>query len=398
MRNPILKGGLVVAFAFLPMFGCGGSSEETNGVKGKGGDGGSAAGTGKGGNGGTAGVIPVGGATGNVGGASGNNGNGGASGDACVADDRVGNKATVALYFMVDISGSMNCHIPEVDPACTSDPNDTFDTTRWTEASPALQSFFSSMGSNGMWAGINFFSKNGSCDVRDYADPEVEIAALPGNAAAINMAIMNQDPAGATPTVPSLTAAIDHARNWAEDHTDQQVIVVYMTDGYPLGCSGGDNTIENAAMVAADGYSGNPSIRTFVLGIGPNLTDLNQIAMSGGTNNALIIDTSQDVGQQLIDRLNQIREDVIIECTYTIPSPPPGQTLDYGAVNVSIETPSGTTVVPQDDPSGTCDSGWQYSQDMSQIILCGSTCDDVQNTDGAVLHVGFGCQTIREPP
>jgi hypothetical protein len=403
MRNPIFKGGLVVALGLLAMVGCGGSSDdETHGVS-KGGSGGSAAGTGKGGNGagGTGGVIPVGGASGNVGGASGNSNNGGVSGDACVAEQRTGNKAIVALYFMIDISGSMNCHIPEVDPACTTDPNDRtpYPTTRWTEASPALQSFFSSSGSNGMWAGINFFSKNGSCNVRDYATPEVEIAALPGNATAINNAIMAQDPAGATPTVPSLTAAIDHARGWAQDHTDQQAIVVYMTDGYPLGCNGGDNTIANAAMVAADGYSGTPSIRTFVLGIGPNLTDLNQIAMSGGTNNALIIDTSQDVGQQLIDRLNQIREDVVVDCAYTIPPAPGGQTLDYGRVNVSITTGAGDTIdVSQDDPSGTCDSGWEYSPDMSQILLCGTTCDMVKNDPGASLSVGFGCQTIREPP
>src|SRR5262249_36348589 len=162
---------------------------------------------------------------------------------------------------------------------------------------------------------------NGSCNTRDYATPEVEIGALPGNAAAINAAIMAQTPAGATPTVPSLTAAIDHARSWATDHPDQQAVVVYQTDGYPLGCNGGDNTIANAAMVAADGFNGTPSVRTFVLGIGPNLTDLNQIAMAGGTNTALIIDTSQDVGQQLIDRLNQIRNDVVVDCSYTIPAP-----------------------------------------------------------------------------
>src|SRR6185503_17206671 len=104
---------------------------------GKGGNGGSAASFGKGGgaNNGSGGTIPVGGVSGNTGKGGGSSGT--LNGDtACVADERNGNRAIVALYFMVDISGSMNCHIPEVDPPCTSDPNDTFATTRWTEASP----------------------------------------------------------------------------------------------------------------------------------------------------------------------------------------------------------------------------------------------------------------------
>ena len=402
MRNRILKGSLLLALGYLPVLGCGGGKEDDGGggLKGKGGSGGSAAGIGNGGtSSGTAGTIIFGGTTGN----GGSTGKGGASGsvgdDACVEGSVNGAKATVALYFMVDISGSMNCHIPEADPPCTTDPRDTFPTTRWTEAGPALQSFFSSSGSNGMWAGINFFSQNNSCNARDYMDPAVEIAALPGNATAINNAIMNQDPAGYTPTVPSITAAIDHARDWAEAHDDQQVVVVYMTDGYPLGCDGGNNTIANAASVAADGFSGSPSIRTFVLGIGPNLTDLNQIAMSGGTGQAIFINTGMDVNQQLLDALNAIREDVSVDCTYTIPTPANGQTIDPAKVNVRITTSAGTRDVGMDDPSDSSCNGWEYSNDMSQIVLCGDACDAIQNDPSPGLEVVFGCRvTGTEPP
>ncbi len=401
MRNRILTGSLMLALGVVSVVGCGGGGDDQGGGVGDDGKGGSG-GKGNGG-GGTGGVIPIGGTTG--GGNTGNGGNSGntGTGGACVDGSIQGNKSIVALYFMVDISGSMNCHIPEVDPPCTTDPNDTFDTTRWTEASPALQSFFSSSGTDGMWAGINFFSQGGSCDADDYMDPAVEIAPLPGNANAINNAIDDQDPQGATPTVPSLTAAIDHARDWANSHDVQQVVVVYMTDGYPLGCNGGDNTIANAAMVAQRGFSGSPSIRTFVLGIGPNLTDLNQIASSGGTDQALFINTGSDVGQQLIDALNRIREDVVVDCAYNIPPPPAGQTINLGTVNVQITTSDGDEiVVGRDDPSASGCNGWTFDDpaNPTQIILCGDACDTVQSDPNARFDVLVSCNggPIIEPP
>lgn len=401
MRNRILTSSLVLALGILPVVGCGGDGDDQGGGiddDGKGGNGGKG-GSSRGGSGGT---IPVGGT--GAGGASGNSGaSGNGTGGACVDGSIQGNKSIVALYFMVDISGSMNCHIPEVDPPCTTDPNDDFDTTRWTEASPALQAFFSSSGTDGMWAGINFFSQGGSCDADDYMNPEVEIAPLPGNANAINNAIDDQNPAGATPTVPSITAAIAHARDWANSHDDQQVVVVYMTDGYPLGCNGGNNTIANAAMVAQQGYTGSPSIRTFVLGIGPNLTDLNQIATSGGTDQAIFINTGQDVGQQLIDALNRIREDVVVDCAYNIPPPPAGQTINLSTVNVRITTSDGDEiVVGRDDPSASGCNGWQFDDPAmpSQIILCGDACDTVQSDPNARFDVLVSCNggPIIEPP
>jgi hypothetical protein len=402
MRNRILTGSLLFALGTFSVVGCGGGGDDQGGGvdDGKGGS------TGKGGNGnsGTGGVIPLGGTTG----AGGNTGNGGNSGNtgtggACVDGSIQGNRSIVALYFMVDISGSMNCHIPEVDPPCTTDPNDDFDTTRWTEASPALQAFFSSSGTDGMLAGINFFSQGGSCDADDYVDPEVEIALLPGNANAINNAIMNVNPSGSTPTVPSLTGAIEHAQDWANANDDQTVVVVYMTDGYPLGCNGGDNTIANAASIAQQAYTGSPSIRTFVLGIGPNLTDLNQIADSGGTDQAIFINTGADVGQQLIDALNAIREDVVVDCAYNIPPAPAGQTIDLGTVNVRITTSDGDeVVVGRDDPSASGCNGWTFDDPANprQIILCGDACDTVQGDPESRFDVIVNCSggPIIEPP
>jgi hypothetical protein len=343
------------------------------------------------GQGGTSGTVGVGGSSGSSG-ASGTTGSGGS--DSCVAIDEGSSKVDLALLFMVDISGSMNCPVPETQ-TCTVDPNMHYDTTRWTEMSPALQGFFGSItAQDNIWAGISFFSRNrGSCTVSDYEKPDSEIALLPGAAMSLDQAVMKQTPQGSTPTVPALQGALNHANSWAAQHTDQNVVVVYATDGYPQGCDK-TNTIDVAAQDAATALAGQYKIHTYVLGVGPNLTDLDKIAASGGTDSALFIDVAgTDVTQQLIDKFNQIRTAATTDCTFTVPAPPAGQTLN-GYVNVKAND----VVVPFND-TATCDQGWQYNADKTQIILCGTTCDQVK-ADNASISMAFGCQqtvTVGQP-
>lgn len=182
-------------------------------------------------------------------GASSGSGSGatGGMGDVCVDTSRESAKAVVALYFMIDISGSMKCAVPEEDPndPCEADPGRPYsDTNRWTESSAALTGFFQSPQSSGLWAGIQFFPGNDECSADAYADPASEIAELPGSSQSLVTtieALGAHDPAGYTPTVPSLEGATQHARDWARAHTDQQAVVVYLTDGYPKGsCANND--------------------------------------------------------------------------------------------------------------------------------------------------------------
>jgi hypothetical protein len=395
--------------AGLFSWGCGSDApnDEQGGGLVSGGAGGSLSGAGAAnGKGGKGGSIITGGAAGSAGGSAtgGSSGSGAASGSgsldpdaACSAVSRESSKAVVALYFMVDISGSMKCEVPEPDPSdpCEVDPGDNYaDRNRWTDSRLALKSFFSSSASGGMWAGIGFFPSNGSCDPDDYADPVSEIAELPAAAATINGAIDDQEPNGQTPTVPSLQGAVDHAREWATAHPDHTPVVVYLTDGYPRGCGERDsNTITNAAQIAEAAFDGTPSVRTYVLAVGPNLGDLNAIAVAGGTDAAVTVDTGADVTAQLTNALAQIRDDVVIECTYTIPAPPAGQTLEPGKVNVRYTSGGTTTDIGYNPTTSTCTEGWQYSADGKQIILCGDTCTMVKAAADASIDVLFGCTT-----
>ncbi|HEY3498453.1 MAG TPA: vWA domain-containing protein [Polyangiaceae bacterium] len=418
LKNTGLLGSSLVLGAFA--WGCSGDPEEDVGEgldgTGTGARGGS---TGTGGtsasggskSGGSGGSIVVSGGTSSSGGTGGSSASGGTgsgasagSGGACVDTSREGTRAVVALYFMIDISGSMKCAVPEEDPEepCETDPGEPYsDRNRWTDSSAALTSFFQSPQSNGLWAGIQFFPGRDECSADAYADPASEIAELPGSSQGLVTAIQSlgaHDPAGYTPTVPSLEGATQHARDWAEEHTDHQAVVVYLTDGYPKGnCSG--NSIDNAADVAQAAFSGSPSIRTYVLGVGPNLDDLNSIAVAGGTEAAFFVDTGADVTGQLTAALASIREDVVVDCTYTIPAPPAGQTLDLEKVNVKYTNGDGETVqIGYNGTTGSCDEGWQFAENNTQVVLCGATCDEVKADPEARIDVAFGCNRMPFEP
>ena len=55
-----------------------------------------------------------------------------------------------------------------------------------------------------------------------------------------------------------------------------------------------------------------------------------------------------------------------------------------------------TTIVTRDD-SKDCyagANGWQFSDDKTQILLCGTACSALQSDLGARVNVTFGCATV----
>jgi hypothetical protein len=302
---------------------------------------------------------------------------------------------------MVDITGSMHCPVPDVMQCDVEPPKPWSMTTRWTVESAALKAFMDDKANAGIGVGINFFpTNNGICNAASYVTPAVEIAALPGAAMNLDRVIDMQMPGGQTPTVASIDGAIQHAQAWAKANPTHRVAVVYSTDGYPMGCN--NNTIDNAATLAAAAFAGKPSIPTYVLGVGPNLTDLNKIATSGGTKAAFLIDTKADAATQLAQALASIRTTAVLCCAYTIPAPPAGQTLQPGLVNVTYTNSKGAVTKVTQDPAGTTcakGNGWEYSSDGTQINLCGAVCDSVKADPGGKLQVLFGCATeVGMPP
>ncbi|HET7543239.1 MAG TPA: vWA domain-containing protein [Polyangiaceae bacterium] len=338
------------------------------------------------------------------------NSNGGSSSvdqnSACTQTSADGQPTQVDLYFMVDITGSMNCPVPDGGVMCDmAQGPPTSGDSRWTVVSAALKAFIADPANQTLGVGLRFFPIAGSmggpggggaaCNASSYATPNVEIGPLSMTAQPLTAAIDMQMPNGSTPTVPSLTAALSHATAWAQAHPTHRVAVVYATDGQPNGC-GNTNTVDQAAATALRAALGTPSIPTYVLGVGPSLANLNSIAENGGTKSAFLVDTSGNAAQQLSAALATIRATSALDCTYTVPTPPSGQALEPGKVNVEYTNSAGMVTKILQDPAGTsCDagSGWQYSADGKQINLCGKACTDVKADKGGKLQVLFGCST-----
>jgi hypothetical protein len=357
-------------------------------------------------------ITGAGGAGGGGGGSStgGSGGNGGGviiDGDAaCVAEPRAGEQIPVDLFFMVDKSGSMTCPVGQAGMTCTATQNPIPAVNRWTSIKDALVSFANSTASAGLGMGVGFFPKmNGNtllCNPTDYSTPAAGIAPLPGSAGALQTALNAEMPNGNTPTVPALSGAISYATTYAQSHPGRAVSVVFATDGEPTQCTQNDNTIPGAVRVATAALAGTPPIRTYVLGVGPSLGNLNQIAVAGGTTKAYLVESGGST--DLINALNEIRKGTLT-CDYQIPVIP-GKPLDLKLVNIKVRvgpppaTPQLISKVDDASQCGATQGGWYFDNNASptKITLCPATCDPMLKTTGSGLDVLIGCGSIITPP
>jgi hypothetical protein len=98
----------------------------------------------------------------------------------------------------------------------------------------------------------------------------------------------------------------------------------------------------------------------------------------------------EDFASALSEALQQIAG-IALSCTYDVPAPPNGGTLDPSKVNV-IFTPQGGAqeFLPRND-SNNCDEGWRYAANGTQIELCRDTCTRIEAASGA-MSLQFGCE------
>jgi hypothetical protein len=329
------------------------------------------------------------------GGSSGANSSSGASssgGAQCAGTSSKAQLQALDIYIMLDRSLSME------DAVGTS--------TKWGAVSSALSSFVGQP-MDGTSVGLQYFPQEdltswegNACAASAYAKPEVEIGPLATTAPLIRSSIASQQLQSGTPTTPALQGALDHARAWASDasHGGHAVVVVFATDGEPTTCN---SSISKARSAAAAAVAATPSVRTFVIGLG-NLTNLNEIAAAGGTTSAFIVDTSGSVSADFLKALNAIRTQAV-GCSYAIPAPPAGQTLDYGLVNVEYQrggTGAATSFVevPNATKCGTNATAWYYDDNAAptSIVLCPSTCAAVEADPAASVRIVLGCTTKRD--
>jgi len=326
-----------------------------------------------------------GGATGDDDGSSGANGRlGGGSGDEGSAPDDFESCATktaaadakpVYLVFMFDKSGSMTAN----------------GSPKWSSATAASKAFFESPESNGVHASLSFFpdEESYSCDASAYRTPKVSMTSLPN--AALGASLDEQSPAGGTPTHVALQGAIAYAQDVAANEgKDGKVAIVLVTDGLPDSLCDGNSVSavkDLAASVAA-------TLPTYVIGVGNQLTNLQDIAVGGGTKDAFIVETNDpgQIQQDFLDAITAIKQSALA-CDYEIPAPPAGEQLDREKVNV-VYTSGGASDTFTYNPSCAGGAGWRYddADAPKRILLCDSSCESVKTKPGQ-MQVLFGCAT-----
>ena len=363
-------------------------------------------------------TIVIAGGTGGAGGGTTTGGTGGSGGmldpdAACLSEPRAGEQIPLDLFFMVDKSGSMHCPVGQAGMNCTTPPNTPAMVTRWTSIRDALNQFAGSADAKDLGVGMGFFPQysnpNGTgtlrCNPQDYSTPAAPIAILPGGAGAIQMALAAQTPNGNTPTVPALSGAIQYATAYAQMNRGRTVGVVFATDGAPTECTQNNNNIAGAeavARAAAMPPMGTPPIKTYVLGVGPNLQNLNSIAVAGGTQRAYLVESGGSA--ELITALNDIRKSALT-CDYQIPSIP-GKPLDLNLVAIKVKVGSAgmEQLIPEVADLGACGAtqgGWYFDPprpNATRIRLCPATCNPLLATVGSSLTVLIGCRIVVPPP
>lgn len=266
-------------------------------------------------------------------------------------------------------------------------------------------------GGLGVCAHVPSYCASGTtCDASPYGEPAVAITALPEGAGELKDSIAGTELVGDTPTRVALQGAISQASAHAAANPERRVAVLFATDGLPTQCA--PMAAEDIVATARAGQAAEPSVRTFTVGVfasdrardGAALLDV--VAEAGGTDRAIIVDTSQDVAAQFLAALNQVRQ-AALSCELEVPSAEPGKFLDYFQVNVSLTAPPEPSAsLPYVGSADQCDTtgGWYYDVDPmvgdkpERITLCPSSCDDLRGAVGATLDVRLGCQTIVKGP
>jgi hypothetical protein len=398
----------VPLLALGALYACSSSSNDTSKELPVGGFSGGAGGTDSGAGG--AGAFVAGGA----GGSSGAAGSAGSAGSAAMPPDFTtcggssyeAEDLPIDMFIMLDHSTSMTEMLPNGK-------------TRWANVTEAINAYLTNGAPQTLRVGLQYFALGGltgcqttadgmqpdwsqcsACGIEQYDTAAVPIDALAVSGPAIAASIAGDGPSSASPFTPTAAAVqggLKFATAWAAAHPERSTMFVLVTDGYPTQCDPQDTGgIANFAATAA---AATPVVRTVVVGVGMALSNLNTIAVKGGSHAAILVPDTGDATQQIVDGLSKISH-TPLSCTYSVPQSDDGGKVDPAKVNVRF-TPDGqpAQVLYALDGSYQCTAnggGWYYADTSAKdkIVICPTTC---QNFVAGVVDILVGC-TAYVPP
>jgi hypothetical protein len=344
---------------------------------------------------------------------SGGNSLGGAEG--CADSSGTADFLPANLLFVVDKSGSMKCNPPPYDSECLEPKKvDDSQLSKWEITQQALTGDDGALailqGQEGTSVGLITFPLDDHCEVPGDGEVTVPIKSLGATHFTSLQTGLTVEPDGQTPLAGAAIRGLEAIRRGIHSgELSGNNYLVVMTDGAETCQEGALETLLTFVDEARQVYG----IRTYAIGA-PGSEDsralLSEIAYRGGTskNDACSRDP-QDASEachiDLTESLNfeadlgaefQGITEATSRCEFEVPQ---DALIDLSTVNVQLTPGDGGDEVvigrdTREEGKAQCEGaeGWQFSDDETQIVLCGQICDDYLSDFGAQVRVVFGCK------
>lgn len=353
--------------------------QDTGGTGGTGSGTGSASGSGISGDGGSG--IMISGSGGDGGGGS------GPGFTECATAEQQPSTVPLHMYVAIDKSGSMG------------------DNNKWGNAKAAFTTFFQDPenAAANISVALRFWPdgncSDATCDPNQCEQPQVPLGPLsdPNQLSALLNLYNQKNPNGNTP----MSAALGGAAQWAIKNAEMgegatATVIVFVTDGQPMGCNENINAI---AQPAADAYA-MAGVPTFAVGLaGSNEAQMGVIATAGNTMKPFLIGNA-NAQEELVAALKEIQK-TTLGCVFAMPEAAAGETIDPKQVNLTY-TPTGANmpiVIKQVENEAACSAnggwGWYYDDPNNPAIItiCPDLCTNVQADKSGKIKVVLGCDT-----
>lgn len=285
----------------------------------------------------------------------------------------------------------------------------------WTEVRREISAFVDDPDSEGIGVGIQYYGQlefdgdpmtSTSCEVSTYSQPAVPIAKLPDNAEDIKDSFPDV-PFPTSPAVPALEGAILLAKSRVTTHQGRRQVVFLITGPSVLGIDPicGSST-QDLYPVAERGYSRDPSVATYVIGIYRSieytalLDALRGVAIRGGSSHPYPASISRE-NPELEIELGKARDDAKRSaCAFHL-------SQEYQeSLPTAIDPDLASIVVTTDDNEtialkrvynhlycNSGETGWHFDDptNPNELVPCEKTCEELASKSISRVELRLRC-------